>query len=76
MVLIRSAAAQHGGTVLVDQPGETGTRITMTLSIRQSSDPTVKSPALFAAFDDGFDLALMELSESLPAHLYDSESFY
>ena len=76
MVLLRAVAASHGGTVLVDQPGETGTRITMTLSIRQSSDPTVKSPALFAAFDDGFDLALMELSESLPAHLYDSESFY
>ena len=76
MVLLRSVASSHGGIVLVDQPGETGTRITMTMTIRQSSDPMVKSPDPFAAFDDGFDLALMELSESLPAHLYNSESFY
>lgn len=76
MVLLRAIAASHGGVVLVDQPGETGTRITMTMNIRQSGGPMVKSPAPYMSADSSFDLALLELSESLPAHLYNSENFY
>ena len=70
MVLIRSAAANHGGTVLIDQPEEGGTRITITLAIRQSSDTTLRSPILRVDYAGERDHALLELSESLPSHLY------
>ena len=70
MVLIRSAAANHGGTVLIDQPEEGGTRITITLAIRQSSDTALRSPILRVDYAGERDHALLELSESLPSHLY------
>ncbi len=70
MVLIRSAAACHGGTVLIDQPGEAGTRITMTLAIRQDPNPTVRSTVLRIDYAGERDHALMELSESLPPSVY------
>ena len=70
MVLIRSAAANHGGTVLIDQPDGTGTRITMTFAIRQNSDTALRSPILRVDYAGERDHALLELSESLPSHLY------
>ncbi len=71
MVLIRSAAACHGGTVLIDQPSEAGTRITMTLAIRQNPNPTVRSNVLRIDYAGERDHALMELSELLPSSLYE-----
>ena len=67
MVLIRSAAADHGGTVLIDRPGR-GTRVTMTLTIRQDA-PVVKSPIL-APIADHTGQVLTELSETLPWECY------
>lgn len=72
MVLIRSAAASHGGTVLVDHPGNAGTRITVSFSIRQG-DATLRSPRLRFDYAGERDHALVELSDVLPAHLYDPE---
>lgn len=72
MVLIRSAAAQHGGTVLLDQPEGKGARITMTLAIRQSSDNALRSPISRVDYAGGHDHALLELSDCLPASLYDN----
>lgn len=69
MVLIRSAAALHGGTVLVDQPDGSGLRVTMTLSIRQG-DVQLRSPIRKIDYSGGHDQALVELSETLPASLY------
>ena len=69
LVLIRSAAQQHGGTVLVDQPTETGTRVTMTLAIRPGSDQ-VRSPILRVDYAGERDHGLLELSDVLPADLY------
>ena len=66
MVLIRSAATLHGGTVLIDQPKDAGARITMSLTIRPGSSNQVRSPMLR-------DHGLLELSDILPAHLYDAE---
>ena len=73
MVLIRSAAANHGGTVLIDHPEGKGTRITMTLAIRPKTDTALKSPGIHVDYAGGHDHMLLELSESLPVSLYELE---
>lgn len=73
MVLIRSAATAHGGTVLVEQPKDQGMRITMSLEIRQSKSTAVRSPILRVDYAGEWDHGLIELSESLPANLYREE---
>ena len=70
MVIIRSAAAQHGGTVLVDHPQDCGTRITLTLAIRPGSGTAVRSPLLKVDYAGERDHGLLELSDVLPAELY------
>jgi signal transduction histidine kinase len=72
MVLIRSAAAIHGGTVLIDHPEGSGTRITMTLSIRQDTSGIVRSPLLRLDYAGERDHSLVELAEILPASLYET----
>ena len=71
MVLIRTAAANHGGAVLIDQPEGTGTRITMTLSIRQSKETVLRSNILRVDYAGERDHGLIELSDCLPAELYE-----
>ena len=70
MVLIRAAAAAHGGTVLMEHPEGKGTRITMTLQIRQHSGGTFRTNTLQVDYAGERDHALMELSDALPAKLY------
>ncbi len=70
MVLIRSAATAHGGTVLMEQSAGKGTRITMSLAIRQPGDPNVRSSIIPVDYAGEWDHALVELSESLPLSLY------
>lgn len=72
MVLIRAAAAAHGGTVLVDQPEGTGTRVTMTIAIRQGSG-LLRSNILRVDYAGERDHAMVELSDVLPASLYGQE---
>ena len=72
MVLIRAAAAAHGGAVLVDHPdGET--RITMTMEIRQNSDNMVHSSALSVDYAGERNHCLIELSDVLPARAYEAK---
>ena len=71
MVLIRSAAAAHGGTVLMEHPEEGGARITMTLQIRQTNGANFRSQILKVDYTGELDHALVELSDVLPATLYD-----
>lgn len=73
MVLIRSAAAHHGGTVLIDQPDGKGTRITMTLAIRQSKDAVLRSNILRVDYAGERDHGLIELSDCLPVDVYEKE---
>lgn len=73
-VLIRSTAALHGGTVLVDQPDGGGTRITMTLEIRPGAGNQLRSPVLRVDYSGERNHGLLELSDVLPASLYDSEN--
>lgn len=70
MVMIRSAAAHHGGTVLIDQPQGAGTRVTMTLAIRQKPESVLRCPVLQLDYTGGFDHALVELSDCLSSELY------
>ena len=71
MVLIRSAAANHGGTVLIDSPNGTGTRVTMTLAIRHRTEAVLHSPILRVDYAGERDHGLIELSDCLPAQLYE-----
>ena len=71
MVLIRSAAARHGGTILIDHPNEAGTRITLTLAVRQDSASMVRAHMLHVDYAGERDHTLMELSDCLPAAAYD-----
>lgn len=69
MTLVRTAAAIHGGTVLVDQPG--GTRVTMSIALRKTVPGGLRSPTLrISDYLGGRDSALVELSDSLPAGAY------
>lgn len=70
MMLVRSIASVHGGTVLVQQDKERGTKLTMTIAIRQNSDSAVRSPVMQIDYTGGRDHTLVELSETLPAELY------
>ena len=72
MVLIRSAAASHGGAVLIDHPEGCGTRITMTLAIRQNNSGNVRSPMLRIDYTGERDHSLIELADILPASLYEN----
>lgn len=74
MVLIRAAAALHGGAVLIDQPAGAGTRITMSLAIRQDTRGQIRSPMLAMDYAGERDHGLIEFSETLPAKLYDPEN--
>lgn len=72
MVLIRGVASAHGGTVLIDHPENTGTRVTLTLALQQDSGNTLRSPALRVDYSGERDHGLLELSDALPAFLYEN----
>lgn len=70
LVLVRSAAAHHGGTVLIDSPGPTGTRVTVTLEIRQDIPQGLRSPFLRVDYSSERDHGLVALSDVLPLECY------
>lgn len=74
MVLIRQTATIHGGTVLIDHPGDKGTRVTMTMAIQQNNNSQVKANVLRVDYAGERDHALTELSEVLPAELYGKDN--
>lgn len=69
LALVRATAAIHGGTVLVDTPEDTGTRVTMTLSIRNTTSFTLCAPNPFKIVSSA-DEGLIMLSNVLPVELY------
>lgn len=73
MVLIRNAATNHGGTVLIDQPNGKGTRITMTMMVRQNTDGLLRSPVMRIDYAGEQDHGLIELSDCLPISVYEKE---
>lgn len=72
LALVRAAAAIHGGTVLLEKTESGGTRICMTIAIRQSETTLVRAPVRLPAMDysGGHDHALLELAEVLPSSAY------
>ncbi len=70
MVLVRSAATVHGGSVLVDQKDGQGNRTTMTLVIRRPKQTTLCSPSIRIDYAGEWDHGLLELSDFLPPDLY------
>lgn len=71
MRLVHAAAIHHGGTLLVTQGEEGGTRIVLTIAIRQNEPNRLNSPIFEVDYTGGFDHSLVELSDILPADLYD-----
>ena len=73
MVIVQAAAAAHGGTVLIEQPQEGGTKVTLTLSIRPQTDGNFRSPGLTIDYSGGRDRGLIELADLLPASSFQSK---
>ena len=73
MVLVRSAAAAHGGAVLIDQPEGWGTRVTLTIALRRETAGVLRSPTMRIDYAGERDHALTELSDCLPVSLYKKE---
>lgn len=71
LVIVRQAAASHGGTVLVDKGEISGTRVTLTMKVRQPSEATVRSAHV--ALTGGRDPGLIELADILPVSVYEQE---
>ena len=70
LAIVRTAAANHGGTVLIGSGKDVGTSVTMTLAIRQSEEPVLRSPLFRLDYTGGWDHGLVELSDCLDAELY------
>ena len=70
LAIVRTAAANHGGTVLISNGREGGTRITMTLAIRQDDSTILRSPLLRPDYTGGFDHGLVELADCLNPEYY------
>ena len=75
MMLVRSAATAHGGTVLIDHPQGRGTRVTMTIELQQVSSQ-IRSPILRIDYAGERDHGLQELADVLPAHLYSPQNIH
>ena len=69
LTMVRAAAATHGGTVLIDRL-EQGTRVTMTLALRENPGNMLRSPMLTVDYAGERDHGLLELSDALPWGLY------
>lgn len=73
MVMIRSAASAHGGTVLIEKRAKGGTKLTMTLAIRKDLRGSLSSPLLKFDYAGEFDHGLIELAEVLPIEAFKKE---
>lgn len=73
MVLMRSVAALHRGTILLDRPEDGYNRVTLTLAVQQSKQTMVRTPILTVDYAGERDSLLLELSDVLPSALYASQ---
>ena len=72
MVLVRSVAALHGGAVLADHTPN-GTRVTLTIPVKQRGGSQVRSPILHIDYTGERDHGLTELADVLPATCYSTD---
>jgi len=74
MVMIRAAAAAHGGTVLLSQSESSGAKLTMSIAIKQNMESTtIRSQAQRVDYAGERDHTLIELSDVLPTCVFESE---
>lgn len=71
--IVRSVAAAHNGTVLLEQPENSGVKITMAIALQRSDSKKLHSAVrLPIDYAGGRNHGLLELSDSLPCTLYDN----
>lgn len=72
MQIIHSVATDHGGTVLVDTPDSGGTRVTLSIAIRNDSRNILCSPVQLPGrnYTAGLDTGLVEFSDVLPPKFF------
>ena len=73
MVMIRAAAAAHGGTVLISHSEDGGTKLTMSIAINQNTESVVRNRGLSVDYAGERDHTLIELSDVLPTCVFESE---
>ena len=72
MSLIHTAAATHGGTVLVDQPEDGGTRVTMTIRVSKAPANILRTSTMsISSYTGGWDTSLVEFSDILPTDSFE-----
>lgn len=71
MHIAYNIARAHGGSLFVESGTETGSRITLTLCVRRASAEPLVSALFVPDYAGGRDHALQELSDVLPACLYE-----
>ena len=73
MSIVRSVAALHNGTVLMEQPENEGARLTMTIAVKPVSDAVLRTPVMLPIdYTGGRDKALLELADVLPPSIYEN----
>ena len=72
MAIVHAVAIDHGGTVLVDAPEGGGTRVTMTIAIRNSSTLIMRTPVEIpnSGYTAGLDAGIVEFADVLPAETF------
>ncbi len=70
MVLVRSAAAAHNGTVLINQPTPNAVRITLSIELKENKSGTLHNHIPVADYAGERDHGLIELSDFLPVSEY------
>lgn len=73
LVLVKSFAVSHGGTVLMECRPDGNIRFTLTMEIRKNSDATVRTNLLRPDAYSGRNQGLIELSDVLPKDLYNGK---
>ena len=73
MTLVRSVAANHGGTVLLEPTG--GTKVALTMAIRKDTSGMLRTPVMrIGDYTGGRDQGLLEFSETLPPSAYNEKN--
>ena len=70
LAIVRTAAVNHGGTVLISPTSSGGTKVALTLPIRQEGNTALHSPIFRPDYTGGWDHALVELSDCPLPDLY------
>ena len=69
--LVRAVAIAHGGTVLIERMNPNGTRVTLTMEIRECNESMLRAPRLYFDYAGEFDHTLVELSDIISSDCYE-----